>query len=267
MKKEYSLGLIGYPLSHSFSPQLHTAALAAAQLTGSYDLYPINPADSKGLESLINKIRSQEINGLNVTIPHKQTVIPFLDQLSPSAQAIGAVNTLYLKNGQLIGDNTDAAGFMADLEKQLIKGEKCLVLGAGGSARAVVFALKTAGWRVTVAARRLEQATKLVASFGLAQALELHQATNEHYDLIVNTTPLGMHPYEDGCAWQGDFPAGAFVYDLIYNPAETRLMKLARAAGLKATNGLGMLIEQAALAFELWTNQPADRAAMKRAIN
>jgi shikimate dehydrogenase len=275
----YTLGLTGFPLSHSLSPKLHTAALTAAGLEGTYSLFPVDPARPEALVALLERVRSGEIHGLNVTIPHKQAVIPLLDELSETANAIGAVNTIYLKNGRLIGDNTDAAGFWDDASLLMVNRKSkienhqspitnyrsALVLGAGGSARAVVFALKSHGWEVAVAARRIEQAQALVTEFGLQTAQSLDSQTTG-FDLLVNTTPLGMSPNIETCAWDWGFPPRAFVYDLVYNPPETLLMKRARAAGLQASNGLGMLIEQAALAFELWTGHKADRTAMKMGL-
>jgi shikimate dehydrogenase len=268
----FTLGLTGFPLSHSLSPKLHNAALAAAGLEGSYSLFPVDPAHPDELAALLGRVRSGEIHGLNVTIPHKQSVLPLLDELSETATAIGAVNTIYLRNGRLIGDNTDAAGFWEDVSSKLEtrysifeNRKSALVLGAGGSARAVVFALQAHGWNVSVAARRIEQAQALVTEFGLQAAYDIDPPIS-NFDLLVNTTPLGMTPDTATCAWEGDFPPKAFVYDLIYNPPETLLIKRARAAGLQASNGLGMLIEQAALAFELWTGHKADRHAMRESI-
>ncbi len=275
----HTLGLTGFPLSHSLSPKLHTAALKAAGLEGSYSLFPVDPARPDELALLLGRVRSGEIHGLNVTIPHKQAVLPLLDELSETAKAIGAVNTIYAQNGRLIGDNTDAAGFWADVSSLMVNRKSkienhqspitnyrsALVLGAGGSARAVVFALKAHGWEVAVAARRIEQAQALVTEFGLQAAQSLYSKTTA-FELLINTTPLGMNPNIETCAWDWGFPPRAFVYDLVYNPPETLLMKRARAAGLQASNGLGMLIEQAALAFELWTGHPADRTAMKMSL-
>lgn len=272
----YTLGLTGFPLSHSLSPKLHTAALKAAGLEGSYSLFPVDPARPDELAHLLGRVRSGEIHGLNVTIPHKQAVLSLLDELSETAKAIGAVNTIHAKDGRLIGDNTDAAGFWDDVSSLMVNRkskitnhqspitnhQSALVLGAGGSARAVVFALKAHGWEVSVAARRIEQAQALVTELGLQAAQSLDSQTTS-FELLVNTTPLGMTPNIETCAWDRGFPPGAFVYDLVYNPPETLLIKRARTAGLQASNGLGMLIEQAALAFELWTGHPADRTAMK----
>jgi shikimate dehydrogenase len=150
---DFQLGSIGYPLGHSLSPKIHAAALKACGLQGDYSLFPIHPDDKDGLKDLLARIRAGELHGLNVTIPHKQNVIDFMDELTPTAEAIGAVNTIYLRDNKLIGDNTDAAGFLADLKKGIGNGElgkSAIVLGAGGSARAVVYALLNDGWEVTL---------------------------------------------------------------------------------------------------------------------
>lgn len=271
----YQLGLIGYPLGHSLSPKIHTAALNACGLDGSYSLFPIPPDDKDGLKDLLARVRSGELHGLNVTIPHKQNVIEFMDELTPTAQAIGAVNTIYSREGKLIGDNTDAAGFLADLKRaigdwRLEIGHSALVLGAGGSARAVVYALLSDGWNVTLAARRLEQAEQLANTFPNHQllitnysSLILHPSS-----LLINTTPVGMFPNVDNSPLPDELllPPNAFVYDLVYNPRETKLVKSARAQGLNASTGLGMLIEQAALAFELWTGYTPPRETLFNSV-
>ncbi len=159
----YALGVTGYPLGHSLSPRLHAAALDDCDLQGEYRLYPIPPlpAGTEALQAILSSIRQGRLDGLNVTIPHKQAVIPYLDELTPLATRIGAVNTVYRKGEALVGDNTDVPGFLADLQRQLpgagIPGS-ALALGSGGSARAVVYALLSSGWRVTIAARRIEAA-------------------------------------------------------------------------------------------------------------
>lgn len=280
----FHLGLIGYPLGHSLSPKIHTAALKACGLEGSYSLFPIHPDDKDGLKDLLARIRSGEITGLNVTIPHKQNVIEFMDDLTPTAEAIGAVNTIHLREGKLIGDNTDAAGFLADLKKNMaespspkmgeglgVREKSALVLGAGGSARAVVYALLTDGWDVTVSARRIEQAQELVSQFKNADAAELNVKTFQlsNFQLIINTTPLGMTPNIDQSPLPENLslPSNAFVYDLVYNPRETKLVRGAHSQGLRATTGLGMLIEQAALAFELWTGHTPPRDVLWTAVD
>ena len=278
----FQLGLIGYPLGHSLSPKIHTAALKACRLQGDYSLFPIPPEDKQALQDLLIRVRSGEIHGLNVTIPHKQNVIEFMDELTPTAKAIGAVNTIYMRGDKLIGDNTDAPGFLSDM-KQFIGnresgiGKSAIVLGAGGSARAVVYALANDGWNVTISARRIEQAQQLVDSVAgyklqVAGYSSLQSSTFDiqlsTFNLIVNTTPLGMTPNTETSPLPDNtiFSKNTFVYDLVYNPRETKLVRDARAQGLNASTGLGMLIEQAALAFETWTGHNPPRDILYQAI-
>jgi shikimate dehydrogenase len=302
--KSYSLGLIGYPLGHSLSPQIHGAALSGLDMTGTYKLYPVAPGKPEGragtevgfsLEALLTQMKDGDIHGLNVTIPHKQNVIPLLDELTPAAAAIGAVNTIFLRTDRLVGDNTDAPGFWEDLQRTMISQQQsegsilrdmqtALVLGAGGSALAVVYALLIHGYQVMVAARRLEQAQALcqqhsaviqqqqdknltaVSIFNLDTLIPNLQS---QISLVINTTPVGMHPHENASPWPDGlpFPQSAAVYDLVYNPRETLLAKQARQAGLAASTGLGMLVEQAALAFERWTGVEAPRKMMLAAVS
>lgn len=275
---DFRLGLIGFPLGHSLSPKIHAAALTACGLQGGYSLFPIPPEDKKGLSDLLTRVRDGEIHGLNVTIPHKQNVIPLLDELTPTAQAIGAVNTIYLRDGKLFGHNTDAAGFLADLKRVLPSASRsgsprsAFVLGAGGSARAVVYSLLADGWNVTLAARRVEQAEQLAVSFkpqkvqvASYEKFILHPSS---FSLFVNSTPLGMSPNVEQSPLPENtmIPSDTAIYDLVYNPRQTKLVRDALAQGCSATTGLGMLIEQAALAFEIWTGAPADRDAMRKAV-
>ena len=282
----YVLGLIGYPLGHSLSPQIHGAALHALGINGEYSLFPIPPSSESDddLAALLNRVRNGSIQGLNVTIPHKQIVIPLIDELSPTAETIGAVNTIFLRGDVLVGDNTDAAGFWTDVQRLNKDGAwdmdrnppSALILGAGGSARAVMYALLTHGFQITIAARRIEQAQKLCELFSdknntpCAVELTFLSISNLQSEprLIVNTTPVGMHPHEDTCPWPVDIPLpkNTTIYDLVYNPRETMLVKKARTAGLPAISGIGMLVEQAALAFEHWTGLEAPRKVMRQAV-
>ena len=255
------LGLIGYPLEHSLSPKIHAAALESCGLHGEYSLYPICPDDLQGLKSILARIRNGEIAGLNVTIPHKQNVIPLLGELTLKAKTIGAVNTISLQNGKLVGDNTDVPGFLVDLnhflemnQSSIVNHNSALILGAGGSARAVVYALAQDGWDVAITARRPEQAQELASHYSI-QTMDYSDLQSVTFNLLVNTTPVGMAPDVDSSPWPANlsFPSNAAIYDLVYNPRETKLVKNAHAAGLSATTSLGMLVEQAALSFEIWT--------------
>ena len=271
------LGLIGYPLGHSLSPKIHTAALKACGLEGEYSLFPIAPDEKQGLKDLLARVRSGEITGLNVTIPHKQNVIELMDELTPTAKSIGAVNTIYMRENKLIGDNTDAPGFLSDLKRVMFTSQSvienrksAIVLGAGGSARAVVYALCNDGWEVTLVARRFEQAEQLANSFTnyQLQVTDFSSFIIHHSSLLVNTTPLGMTPNTETTPLPEDaiLSKHTFIYDLVYNPRETKLVKDARAQGLSATTGLGMLIEQAALAFEKWTGHTPPRESLYQAV-
>lgn len=304
------LGLLGYPLEHSLSPGLHRVALAEAGLDGDYALFPIAPEAGfqDQLQPLLQDLRTGRLQGLNVTIPYKQAVIPFLDELTPVASRIGSVNTIYSQGGRLVGDNTDAAGFYLDLchtlhfnPREWASASSALVLGAGGAARAVVYALASHGWDVWVAARRRSQAEALIADLkrsldaihlaagdrkrtlpdsdeaatpaGGIQALDWHsplpQELRRGIRLIVNATPLGMAPQLGLSPWPpGEpWPEQACVYDLVYNPPITLLVRVVRAAGLPAVSGGGMLVEQAALAFELWTGMPVARRLMRQELD
>jgi shikimate dehydrogenase len=250
---------------------MHNAALEEVGLHGW--CYEAMPVEAERLAEAVAVLRGDGYTGANVTVPHKETVIPFLDGLTPVAQAIGAVNTIAKQGRRLIGHNTDAAGLLADLHAHdvHISHRPALILGAGGAARAAVAACADAGAQIRLIARRREKAQSLITN---NQWLDLFDwsplsflQASEGCALILNATPLGMTPNINASPWLDGtpFPPGAFVYDLVYNPPETLLVRQARAAGLRAVTGLGMLVEQGALAFELWTGQTAPREVMRRA--
>jgi shikimate dehydrogenase len=273
--KFFQLGLIGFPLGHTFSPLIHTAAFKTCGLHGNYSLYPIPPGDTQGLSDLLERVRAKEIHGLNITIPHKQDVIPLIDELTPTAESIGAVNTIYMRGNKLVGANTDADGFLTDLK--LTTGvptydqrPSALILGSGGAARAVIYALSNDGWNITVSARSIGGLQEFVRRFKNIDLIDFNARASNHstYNLIVNTTPLGMVPNDDQSPWpEMPFPIGAVIYDLVYNPRITKLVKDARTQGLSAVTGMGMLIEQAALAFEIWTGHNPSRPVLFEAVN
>jgi len=292
MGKAYHLGLIGYPIAHSLSPLLHHAALKACGIEGRYRLFPTLglPDGEKSLRSIIEKIKLGELDGVNITIPHKQNVITLVDRVSPTAAAVGAVNTIHKKDGILYGENTDVAGFTNDLKRIGVAygdNQFALVLGAGGAARAVIWGLLSVGWRVCVLARRYDQAQqtaiwisenlpdqnasteKRISAIKLEASVIQHLTSSQDIKLIVNATPLGMALHPQGVVWPFGIPIPnkATVYDLVYTPPVTELIRLAQQAGLPAFNGLGMLVEQAALAFELWSGLQAPRDAMWQAVS
>lgn len=281
------IGLIGYPVAHSASPRMQGAAFTAAGLDWTYELWN-TPLDE--LPARMDAIRNDPtIGGANVTIPHKQNVIPYMDDISPQAHAIGAVNTI-IKSAtndgvRLFGDNTDWVGFLNDLRHYGIELEQCLpapalVLGAGGSARAIVYALAHAGMTVHIVNRAAGRASQLVAALqpafdtprlrSFAYTPDGFSAASIGAGLIVNCTSAGMSPDADTTPWLNGvpFPPQAILYDLVYKPPHTRLMRQAGAAGLRVIGGMGMLAEQGAAAFEHWTRIPAAQVAwvMRRAL-
>jgi len=272
--------------------------LTAYGIAGEYRLFdvPEPPNNEPRMTALIDSLRAGIITGLNVTIPHKQVVLSYLDKLTLAAQSIGAVNTIYQIGDRLVGDNTDAPGFLKPLESYThrLKDDKAaLIIGAGGAARAVTYALNQQGWKLTISARRIQQAQELANNLVDVQQFDKTETDSEQYDndhhvirvvaldyiprimewtgvdLVVNTTPIGMSPHVEANPWPDGcpLPPGAIVYDLVYNPPETALLRAAKAAGLECIGGLDMLIEQAALAFESWTGLDAPREAMRKAAS
>jgi len=273
------VGLIGWPISHSVSPVMHNAAFADLRLNWRYVPLPVHP---ERVAEAVAGVRALGLRGVNVTVPHKQAVMPHLDRWSPAAAAIGAVNTIIVgEDGELLGDNTDAAGFVTDLRANGVNptGKRALVLGAGGSSRAVVYGLAEAGCAsIVLLNRTLDKAENLLAAMRqlfpavpmLARSLpEGVAASAADADLIVNCTSLGMSPNLEGLPWDEDveFAPGQTVYDLVYNPAVTRLLQLASVDGATVIGGLGMLIHQGAIAFERWTGETAPVDVMRRAVN
>ncbi len=258
------VGVIGWPIEHSVSPAMHNAAFRALGLDWCYLPFAVPPSR---IADALAGVRGLGLCGLNVTVPHKETVLHLVDDLTPEARAIGAVNTVLVAGERLVGHNTDAAGFVRALREAGFAPEGCsaLVLGAGGAARAVVYALVSVGARVVLLNRTPERAEALASAMSGALAgarLETGRLDPQtvcrqapRSQLIVNTTPLGMWPQVETSPWPPDvpFPPQAFFFDLVYNPRQTRLVSLARASGAQASDGLRMLVHQGAEAFALWT--------------
>jgi shikimate dehydrogenase len=264
------VGVLGYPVRHSLSPVMHNAAFRHLGLNWVYLAFEVSP---ESLPDALRGMRALGIRGLNLTIPHKEAAVALVDALTPAAQAIGAVNTLYWHEGQLIGDNTDAEGFLRALQAVGWQpGGHALVLGAGGSARAVLYALKQAGCRVAIANRTLARAQPLQRAFGADQVLPLQfealRPLMPAVQLVVNCTSLGMEPDSEAMppAPLDALPSEAWVCDLVYRPVQTRLLQAAHQRGLRTVDGLGMLVHQGALAFERWTGQPAPVEVMEATV-
>jgi shikimate dehydrogenase len=268
------VGLIGWPVEHSLSPVMHNAAFAALGLNWRYVPLRVPPGQ---VEMALRGLTTLGLRGANVTVPYKQAVMRHLDEITAAAQTIGAVNTIVVREGRLIGHNTDGDGFLAALRESDFKPDdrRALVLGAGGAARAVVYVLAQAGCTVTIHNRTVQRAAELahaVRRSGVrtpvtwmpmnAEPADLDPA---HFDLLVNTTPVGMWPNVDASPWPEALPLPAHwtVFDLVYNPLKTHLLQQARASGAHPIAGLGMLVWQGSLAFELWTGQAAPVEVMR----
>ncbi len=268
------VGVWGYPVSHSRSPVMHNAALAALGLNWVYVPFEVAP---ENVGSAVAAIRALGLVGVNVTVPLKELVLPYLDAVDDAAAQIGSVNTICNRDGKLTGYSTDGAGFLRSLEEvgQAGDNRQVCLLGAGGSARAVGFALASRGSVCTIVNRTAVRAEALAAEInavypGHAKVAGRGSGTKP-CDLLVNTTSVGMTPNarEMPALPQGVFDAKPFVYDLIYSPARTRLMEQAETAGCQTMNGVKMLVQQGAISLSLWTGTPISGipvAVMERAV-
>lgn len=268
---EQVLAVLGWPVHHSVSPAMHNAAFAAQNRPYRYHAFAVAPEQ---LAPALASLPALGLVGVNLTIPHKEAAIPLLDQVDPFAAAVGAVNTVVVRDGKLLGFNTDGAGFVAALRHQGIDpaGRHVVLLGAGGAARAIVAALSQAMVsRITVLARRQGQAEAVagLAALGHASGVGLAwfdgdalsptaAAALQQADLVVNCTPLGMHPNVQDTPLPAValLPATCAVVDTIFNPRPTRLLQEAAAHGLLTQDGLAMLAHQGALAWLHWFGQP-----------
>ncbi len=257
------LGVFGHPVSHSLSPVMHNAAIEALNIDYVYVPFHVLP---ENLEAAVRGVRALEIAGVNVTIPHKEKVVGLIDQVGEVAAHIGSCNTIVNRDGGLIGESTDGPGFLKSAEAQWGKLDGCtaLILGAGGSAKAVAFALAQIGCEIAIANRTHRRAVELDASLRAAfdacasrvVRLDEKELAGEmsKADLVVNTTSVGMHPDVDSIPLSVDLlRPGLLVYDLVYNPLRTRLVSEAQDRGARAMSGLKMLVYQGALSFEMWT--------------
>lgn len=276
------VGVLGWPVEHSLSPAMHNAALRALGLNWTYVPLPVRPSQ---IAAAVHGAVALGFRGFNVTVPHKQAVMGLVDVVAPEARAVGAVNTVVVERDSagratLTGHNTDVAGFLDSLREGGFDpddGGKAVVVGAGGAARAVVYGLLVSGMApVVVLNRTRSRADALAADLhsravlpagrgaGVLQtaALSPDAIVSQTHDaaLLVNATTLGMWPQVDGSVWPEaiPFPVHLTVYDLVYNPLETRLLRQARDVGAHGIDGLGMLAGQGALALDYWVDQPLD---------
>lgn len=269
-------GVFAHPVRHSRSPAMHNAAFREFKLDYIYVPFDVHP---ENLEAAVKGIRALGMVGVNITIPHKEQVIEFLDWVSEDALRIGSVNTIHNADGVLKGYSTDGPGFIRALESagKSPRGSKAVVLGAGGTARATVYALAKSGADVVVANRTFDRAVELAESLNAAlgaerivpTAIESDRTRDavRDADLLVNCTSVGMYPNVDAQPIPSEWlHSGLFVYDQIYNPVETNLLRAARAVGARTANGVWMLVFQGAISFEIWTGQAPPVDVMEAAI-
>jgi len=270
-------GVFGDPVAHSLSPLMHNAAFTHCAIDATYVPFHVT---SDNLAAAVASLKVLAIRGVNVTIPHKEAILPLLDDVDPQASHIGAVNTVVNNKGRLIGYNTDSSGFIRSAQKELgfsPPGKQVLLLGAGGACRAAVQALLSAGvQRITVANRHLHRAVDLVASF---QAGETQQklvavpyssadflSAVTQADLLVNTTSVGLHGESLDFLPLENIKGSALIYDMVYSKAGTALLQAARSRGLSAIDGLSLLAAQGEDAFSIWTGTRLPEGFMRRQL-
>jgi shikimate dehydrogenase len=258
-------GIFGYPIGHSLSPLMHNTAFAHYELDAVYLPFAVHPAH---LEIAVKSIAALPIHGVNVTIPHKQAVMAWLDDVSPEARLIGAVNTIHLRDGRLHGYNTDGIGFLRSLEEagSQVDDRTVILLGAGGAARAIAVQLCLSGIRRLYLANRTPTRAQELAAFlkkniphadiSVVSMGESSLATHLPYtDIVVNATSIGMHAYDPMILPSTELGPRHLVCDIVYRPLHTPLLRAAQRQGARTVDGLGMLLHQGAKAFEIWTER------------
>ena len=254
-------GVIADPVRHSISPAVHNRSFQSRRIDAVYLPFLVKPPQLKDFFTLASKL---PIAGFSVTLPHKQKIVRYLDAVDPLARRIGAVNTVWRKAGKWRGTNTDVAGVLVPLKKKLnLAKASVLIVGNGGAARGAAFALADAGAKVSIAGRNLDRARALCKVTN-ATPLTREQAEASGFDALIHCTPLGMFPNPDECFFHDKIPA-EIVFDMVYNPLETLLIKRATALGKEVVPGLQMFLEQAAQQFEIWTGESAPRPVMEKA--
>ncbi|MDQ6699811.1 MAG: shikimate dehydrogenase, partial [Acidobacteriota bacterium] len=254
-------GVVADPVRHSISPAVHNRAFQSRRMDAVYLPFLVPPAQLRDFFGLCEKL---PVTGFSVTIPHKEKVMRYLDVVDPLARRIGAVNTVWKKAGKWRGTNTDVAGILRPLSAHLrIANSTVLIAGSGGAARGAACALADAGAKVSLAGRNADRVRALARCCG-GEALSREQAVAKKFDAVVHATPLGMFPNVDQCFFEDTIPAD-LVFDMVYNPLETLLLRRARKQGKTVIPGLRMFIEQAICQFEIWTGESAPRSVMEKA--
>jgi 3-dehydroquinate dehydratase/shikimate dehydrogenase len=255
-------GVIGNPIGHSLSPQLQNAGFQARKMDAVYLPFLV-----RDLRDFIQAVGPLRMKGFSVTLPHKQSILRYLDDCEGLAASIGAVNTVSVRaGGKLYGYNTDYVGVLRALEQRVpLRGSRVLIFGAGGVARAIAFALARAGASVCVCARRPDQAIAL-ARASRAEAIARKHLRSEFFDAIVNATPVGMYPKTEGSPLEARELNCRLVFDTIYRPRVTKLLQLAVRRGIESVSGVEMFLAQGTAQWEIWTGERAPEKAMRKAV-
>lgn len=271
----YTFGLIGYPIKHSLSPWIHTTFLEQRDLKGSYELFEVLPQDS--IEKELQTLKNKGVQGCNITVPYKETVLPYLDEVDESAVEIGAVNTIVFKNGKSYGYNTDGKGYVRSLETSFPHvfnpSLRILLIGAGGAARGIYSALlKKDCNEVSIANRTLTSAESIrkinqTETKSVVMSLEDAEEQLNSYDVIIQTTSVGMKPHEEESILSlKNIRKGTIVSDIVYQPIETRFLREAAVRQCHVHHGHTMLLYQAQYAFELWTGTRPEIGTMDKQL-
>ncbi len=255
-------GAIGNPIEHSLSPNIHNAGFQSLGLNFAFAAF-----HATNVKEAISGIRGLNIRGISVTIPHKVTVMEYLDEIDETAKKIGAVNTIVNDNGKLTGYNTDCDGAVQALKEQTsLKGKRILLVGAGGAARAIAFGLKKEGASIVITNRTVKKAKDLAEHVGVS-FVEIEETANQKIDIIINATSVGMTPKENASAIPSVLlRKNVVVFDIVYTPKETKLIQDAKSAGCTIVYGYKMLLYQAVEQFKLFTKKDAPVAIMEQAL-
>jgi len=255
-------GVLGYPIRHSLSPVMHNAAFSAKYINAVYLAF-----ETPDIKGAIAGIRALGIKGMSVTIPYKEKIITYIDELDPTAEEIGAINTIVNQDGYLIGYNTDGIGALKALKENMkLKGTKCLIVGSGGAAKSIGFTLKHEGAEIIITNRTFNRGKEL-SDLLSCNSVPWEDINRIKADLIVQTTPVGMTPHIELCPIPEDIlRPGMVVMDIIYNPMQTKLLKLALSKGCTTINGISMFVYQGAEQFMLWTGLKPPITIMKTTV-
>ncbi|XPV76063.1 MAG: shikimate dehydrogenase [Desulfovibrio sp.] len=259
-------GIIGHPLGHTMSPTLHNWGFATKSIQATYGPWPTTPEE---LPAFMERFRNEPIHGLSITIPHKEAVGEYADELTEAAKNAGAVNTLYRRGDKIIATNTDINGISDPVKARALDIQSALILGAGGAARAAVYAMKEMGVSHIYISNRTESRAQELADEFHINLTPWNDRANLSFDLLINSTPLGMSGNLEALnPWPEEtiLPANAYIFDLVYNPMETQLLKFAKRCGCKTISGLEMFIYQGLEQFRLWTGEELDAQKARELI-